>query len=265
MARRLLHLGTATLICALAACLIAVAPAAAEEPPLYGDSFPEISGPTSPEEFTFRVELNEGEYLEQVSPTVVGIFYGGEEVRLPLLAVPAHDAERAPVPTTLSIAGPEEITLTVHHRAGSLEVPGEPFAYPIDPGAGIDGIKEAQKEATELYLRAEEERRLRAASPPAEPAPPPTVECHVPKVVGLSRHEAAAKLRAAHCALGAVHLSKGSSQKAADAKGTVVKQFRTAGEHLAAGTPVAIKLATPAPLPTIGPGPVISPQGAASS
>jgi hypothetical protein len=46
------------------------------------------------------------------------------------------------------------------------------------------------------------------------------------------------RLRAAHCAIGQVHLAAGATA----GKGKVVKQFRAAGTDLAAGTPVAVKL-----------------------
>jgi hypothetical protein len=230
----------AALLCALG-CLLVVSSASAGELPLYGNSFPEITEAASPEQYAYRVEVPAGDYLEQISETLVEISDGGHELGIPLYADPAHDGRGYTVPTTLSATGPDEVTLTVHHLAGNPNAGWAPFSYPIQPGMGSPyGFPTIVVQMLNPN-RAAEEEAIRAANPAAEPAPPPTVDCHVPNLVGLSRREAAGKLRGAHCALGEVRIARGSSA----AHGKVVRQFETSGRHLAAGSSVAIKLGSP--------------------
>jgi hypothetical protein len=79
-------LAATAFLCALVASLaIAVAPAAAESlgpAPMRnldegGMPFPTITGPEAPEEYPFRVDLGEEQFLEQVSSTEVDADYPG--------------------------------------------------------------------------------------------------------------------------------------------------------------------------------------------
>jgi PASTA domain len=238
----------ATFLCALVTSLALAAPAAAEPlgpAPIRnldegGMSFQEITGPEAPEEYPFRVDLGEEQFMEQVSPTEVDVEYGGHHYAFSITAEEAHDAVGTAVPTTLELTGREEVTLTVHHREGNPIAEWAPFDYPIISGSGwAGGFRTIVVPMENPLAFAEADRKIIEANPPAAPEPPPVITCKVPTLHGYSLRGAKNRLRAAHCGIGAVHL-------AADAtvgKGKVVKQFHVAGTELAAGAPVAVKLA----------------------
>jgi hypothetical protein len=234
-----------------ASLAIIVAPAAAEVVlPVYGGSFgfPTIASAVAPEAYTWRVDLSARQELRQVSPTEVQVVYTDGTESFAITAEKAHDAEGARVPTTLEMTGEDEITLTVHHRAGNPAAGGAPFDYPITAGEGWEGgpvqtvIIKGPPDETELREISERERierKIVETSPPAQVEPPPVVTCKVPTLRGYSLRGAKNRLRAAHCGIGAVHLATGATV----GKGKVVKQFHAAGTELAAGAPVAVKLA----------------------
>ena len=120
------------------------------------------------------------------------------------------------------------MTFIVHHRAGNPAAGGAPFAYPITMGEGWAGGYHS------VGYEMNEPAKPPAPTPPAPAAP----TCAVPSLHGLSLKSAKARLRSADCSIGPVRLAPGASA----GKGEVVKQFRTAGTELAAGTPVAVKL-----------------------
>jgi len=218
---------TAALLCAL----VTASSAAAEEgdsAPIRpvsegGFSFPEITGPTSPEEYPFHVRLGSEQSLEQVSATLVEVVYPGHEPAFSIVAEAAHDADGATVPTTLSVSGPEIVTLTVHYRAGNPAAGGAPFVYPITGGFGWEGGFHT------LVVDIDNQ-------PPEEPPAP--AFCTVPSLHALTLHAARSRLRVADCSLGQVRLARGATK----GKGKVVRQFHPAGTDLAAGAPVGVKL-----------------------
>jgi hypothetical protein len=236
----------AALLCALVASLaVAVAPAAAES----GDAAPvrnlddggmvfgTIAGPEAPEEYPFHVGLGEEQFLEQISATEVGAFYPGHAPAFLLSAEAAHDAVGATVPTTLQQTGPEQVTLTVHHREGNPAADGAPFVYPITAGTGWPGgFHTVTVEMNNPLGNAGE--GVRETNPPAPTEPIPVPTCKVPSLRGDSLRGAKNRLRAAHCGIGAVRLAAGATA----GNGKVVKQFHAAGTELAAGAPVAVKL-----------------------
>jgi hypothetical protein len=249
----------ATLICAVIASLaVAVAPAAAEgggagELPVYdGPMLPRaIQGPGEPEEFSYRVELAPHQMLVEVDETEAEVRYEDGVVAFAISPEPSHDATGATVPTTLRVSGGDVLTYVVHDQDGNPAAGGAPFVYPITAGLGWDGgsgetviVKGPpdEKEIAEELRIAEEirraEQRIREASPAAATTGPPAPTCKIPSLDGFSLHGAKSRLRAAHCAIGRVHLAAGASA----GKGKVVKQFRPAGTQLAAGAPVAVKL-----------------------
>jgi hypothetical protein len=220
------------LLCVLVAALAFAATAAAalgdpaplalassaEWPDYEGGQFPTIYGPTDRDEGSWEVKKGPRQTLVQVSPTEVGLEYEDGSVGVTVTAEEAWDANAVQVPTTVEITGPETVRFLVHDREGT-------YAYPITAG-----VRPVHGES--IFIGSLTEPHPPAAETPA----PPT--CAVPTLAGLSRRAAAAKLRAADCSLGAVHLAKGTGP----AKGKVVRQFRAAGTALAAGAPVAIKL-----------------------
>jgi hypothetical protein len=240
-------LAATAFLCALVASLaIAVAPAAAEflgPAPIRdldegGMQFPTITGPEAPEEYPFRVDLGEEQFLRQVSATEVDVYYAGHQRAFSITAEEAHDAVGAAVPTTLEETGPAEVTLTVHHREGNPGAAGASFVYPISAGSGWTGGFTTVVVPMENPF-AQAERKIIEANPPAAIEPPPVITCKVPTLRGYSLRGAKNRLRAAHCGIGAVRLATGATA----AKGKVVKQFHPAGSELATGAPVAVKLA----------------------
>jgi hypothetical protein len=228
----------AALLCALAASLaFAVTPAAAETGdaapirPLNdgGFLFPEITGPEAPEEYPFRVTLDEEQELVQVTPTEVGVRELGH-IGLLFKAGSAHDAYGSAVPTTLTMSGADLVTWTISYRAGNPAAGGAPFVFPITAGSGWEG-------GFRTSIVEMNNPMPPTTAPPPSPSPPaPT--CTVPSLHDLGLGAAKAKLRAADCAIGQVRSARGATK----GKGKVVKQFRPAGTRLAAGTPVAVKL-----------------------
>jgi hypothetical protein len=209
--------------------------------------FSEIHGLESPERYPLRVDLARRQGLRQVSPTEVQVVYTDGTESFAITAEKARDAEGAGVPTTLEMTGEDEITLTVHHRAGNPAAGGAPFDYPITASEGWEGgqyqtvIIKGPPDETELREISERERMEREiieASPAAVVEPPPVVTCKVPTLRGYSLRGAKNRLRVAHCGVGAVHLAAGATL----GEGKVVKQFHAAGTELAAGAPVAVKL-----------------------
>jgi hypothetical protein len=207
-----------------------------------GFMFPKILGPESPERYPLRVDLGARQELRQLSPTEAQVVYIDGTEAFAIEVEKAHDAVGASVPTTLEKTGEDVITVTVHHRAGNPSDGGAPFDYPITAGEGWEGgpfqtvIVQGPLDGAEL--RAMRERELIEASPPAPTKPLPVITCKVPALRGYSLRAAKNRLRAAHCAVGAVRLAAGATL----GKGKVVKQFHSAGTELAAGAPVAVKL-----------------------
>jgi hypothetical protein len=254
---RLLSAACAAILCALVASLAVLAGAAgAASPesstlPIYdGDlSFPYLHGPTDPDEFSWRLELGPEQEARQVSETEVEVDYARTgHPGFGIEAIDAHAADGANVPTSLLLSEGDVITLIVHDREGNPAAGGAPFAYPILAGQGWEGgfptstvIKGPpdEKEIAEARAREAEESAppTGSATPSAEPTPNPI--CTVPSLHGLGLQGARARLRAGHCAVGKIRLAHNATK----AKGKVVKQFEPAGTQLAAGAPVAVKLA----------------------
>ncbi len=196
-----------------------------------------ITGPESPEEYPFQVDLGEEQFLRPVSSTEVGVFYPGQSLALMLHAEPAHDAVGATVPTTLKDTGVDQVTLTVHYREGNPAAEWAPFVYPITAGSGWSGGFQTTIVSMKNPL-GEPDGNVGESNSPAPVEEPPTPTCSVPSLRGDSLRGAKNRLRAAHCGVGAIRLADGATA----AKGKVVKQFRGAGTELAAGAKVAVKL-----------------------
>jgi hypothetical protein len=229
--------------------LVAVPAAAEVALPVYGGffGFPMISSVMAPEAYSWRVGLGARQELRQVSPTEVQVVYIDGTEAFAITPEKAHDADGARVPTTLEMTGEDEITLTVHHRAGNPAAGGAPFDYPITAGEGWEGgpfqtvIVKGPPDETELREISERDRMEKMiieASPAAQVEPPPAITCRVPTLRGYSLRGAKNRLWAAHCGIGAIHLAAGATA----GKGKVVRQFHPAGTELEAGAPVAVKL-----------------------
>ncbi len=163
--------------------------------------------------------------------------------RADIVAGPARDADGAVVPVTLRIDPESVLTEVVHFLASDPLSGGNSFAYPITAGESFTTGAVSVSALLPPASLAAAERAVIDANPPAvippfEPNFTPAPDCRVPKLAGLNRRVAAAKLRAARCALGKVRLAHGATA----GKGKVVKQFRPAGTELASGAPVAVNL-----------------------
>lgn len=203
--------------------LLAPVEAGAEPVPLYdGMSFPAIQGPDGPEEFSWQVNLREGQYLQQLDETHAGVFSEDGHPVFSIEAVAAHAADGVTVPTTLAVTAPNIITLTVHHRAGNPTASGAPFEYPVIAGSGWEG-------GIQTHF---------VEGPPGDQnVPDPT--CTVPDLGNRTLRASRKILHASHCRLGRV---RGERNRAVH----VVAQYRLIGKVLPAWTRVDVKALAPA-------------------
>jgi hypothetical protein len=95
-------------------------------------TFATIRAVTSPEDFTWRVDLQNGMYLHAAGPEEVEVRFASGHPAFTILAEPASDAVGATVPTDVTVDSINEISLHVHHRAAQ-------FVYPVVAGAGWQG------------------------------------------------------------------------------------------------------------------------------
>jgi hypothetical protein len=103
-------------------------------------TFPAIEDPSGPEDYSWKVQLAEGQGLEQLDDQAAIVYYVDDHTTaLTISAEAAHDAIGTSVPTTLAVTGSDVITLTVHHRAGNPKAGGAPFSYPVVAGQGWEG------------------------------------------------------------------------------------------------------------------------------
>ncbi len=228
-------------------CLIAFSPASAKADapvlPIYDGTmtFPQIGGPSDPEEFSWEVTLGEGQELEFLDEQHAAVFYTeGHHLAFGITVTLAHDALGANVPTTLSVSGGNIITLSVHHRAGNPAIGGAPFVYPIMAGGGWEGgfstvivdTPPDEQELREQRERAEREeaeavRRLQASE-----------GCLVPRLKGRSLRAAKKRLKTANCKIGKVQRLKGATARS----GKVVKQSPRPSVMLGSATTVDVML-----------------------
>jgi hypothetical protein len=207
-------------------CAAAPAAAAAEPcAPYEGTSFPEIESAAGPEDFCWEVPLNEGQELVHIDEQHVGVLSKTGEMAWEISAGPASDAEGSAVFTSIAIAGPREVRLTVHHRAGNPATGGAPFRYPISSGPAY--------ETGPATVTA----NLITADPPAPPlpGPAPAPTCVVPSLRHRSLKAVRKILPAAECRLGPIRGKRRPGAK-------VVRQYRTPGIVLPAGAEVGVKL-----------------------
>ncbi len=184
-------------------------------------TFQSIQGPDGPEEFSWVVNLDEGQELRQVDDRHAAVYSTElEHLVFSIEAIEAHDSIGTTVPTSLAVTQPNVITLTVHHRSGNPTAGGAPFDYPVIAGSGWEGG--IQVHTVDM-------------GPPTEQAvPPPVLRCAVPALSGLTLKAARRQLRRSNCGLG--ERSRGAR---------VVRQFRKAGRSLPVGTQVGVKLLVP--------------------
>jgi hypothetical protein len=170
-------------------------------------TFPAIQDPTGPEEFSWEVQLREGQELRQIDDRHAAVYSNGfERFVIEIEAVAAHDAVGTTVPTTLAVTQPNVITLTVQHRAGNPAAGGAPFDYPVNAGSGWEGgiqIHHVQMPPAE------------ASPPPAAPVAAVVPVCLVPDLAGKSLKASRRMLRNSGCSLGPVRGERARGAKVA--------------------------------------------------
>jgi hypothetical protein len=216
------------LLAVFVAALAALTPgsALAETYPLYhGDmSFQAIQGPEGPDEYSWEVQLYEGQELRQVDERTASVIYESGHQAFAIEAVAAHDAEGKTVPTTLTASQPNIFTLTVYHRDGS-------FVYPVTAGEGwVGGFQ-----SVEIVGPPDESELARPLV--GEIQESSLIACVVPDLTGRTLRASRKILHQSHCRLGAVH---GEQVRAAH----VVKQYRRDGRSLPLWTTVDVKALT---------------------
>jgi hypothetical protein len=187
-------------------------------------SFGDLHGPEDPEEFSWEVNLYEGQELRQVDERTAGVFYESGPRAFAIDAVAAHDAEGKTVPTTLSVTQPNIITLAVHHRDGR-------FVYPVTAGEGWEGGFQS------VEIEGPPDESQLSHPPLLEPASPPSPTCLVPDLTGRTLRGSRKLLHQTHCRLGAV---RGEQVRSAH----VVTQYRQIGRSLPLWTKVDVKALT---------------------
>jgi hypothetical protein len=189
-------------------------------------TFPQINGPSGPEEYSWEVQLHDEQELKQIDERHALVYEeAGEEehTAFSIVAEPARDAAGATVPTTLTVSAADVITLSVHHRAGNSAAGGSSFRYPVTPGEGFEvGF-------STVYVDIPDEPK------PVDPTSRPAA-CIVPSLKGRSLKTDRTRLRRAGCTLGKVR-----GQRSRTAR--VVKQDLPTGSALPAGAKVSVKLA----------------------
>lgn len=197
----------------------------ADMPPYVGDmGFPAIQDASSPEEYSWNVQLEEDQELRQVDSQRVQVYYESGHSAMTIVAEAAHDSTGADVPTTLEATGSNVITLTVHHRAGNLKADGASFDYPVLAGPGFESNYHP----------------VIVQMPPVEAldrAPRESDHCVVPSLKGKSLRASRKQLAGSSCSLGRVIRKAGSGKSA-----KVFGQSPRAGTTLSPGSSVRVKL-----------------------
>ena len=101
-----------------------------------GMIFTAIRDESAPESYSYRVELAEEQELKLIDDQHAEVYYVGFGPAFAITAEPAHDAIGTTVPTSLTVDGPNTLTLHVHYKPA----PGtEPFVFPVVAGTGWQG------------------------------------------------------------------------------------------------------------------------------
>lgn len=216
---------TLSVIMAALAVLVLLVPASASALPHYGGllAFPTISGPSTPEEYSWQVELHPEQELVAVDDqSAVVKFSDGTEMER-ITAEPAHDATGAGVPTSLAVSGSDVVTLTVHHLAGNPAGGGAPFIYPILSGPPfVVGFS-----------------KVEFIAPPAPQYPLSlNLQCHLPNLVGKTLRASKRSLEHAGCGIGLVKGRRGVHPKG----NRVIRQNPKPGNELAPDAAVNVAL-----------------------
>lgn len=225
-----------TVLTVFALMLAMAAPSgAAADLPIYDGAmtFQSIQGADGREEFSWEVNLYEGQYLQQVDETHAGVFYEDGHRAFSIEGISAHASDGATVPTTLTVNQPNVITLAVHHRDGNPAAGGAPFDYPVTAGSGWEGGFQS------VEIEGPPDESQLAHPPNRETLEPTAPRCLVPDLADRTLRASRKILHASHCRLGRVR--GGRSREV-----HVVAQYRLIGKVLPAWARVDVKALAPA-------------------
>lgn len=143
--------------------------------------FETIRSAAAPEQYLFHVKKGPRQSLKQIDPTDIGLFDEAGVESVLVTAEEAWDAVGHRVESTVAIVGPEEIAMTVHHRAGGV-------VYPVVAGAEpqtgysfyFSTLKEPVREAEEEQ-KAREQSEHEALQHATEGNENPTLELGAPE------------------------------------------------------------------------------------
>jgi hypothetical protein len=94
--------------------------------------FQDIRTAEAPEQFSWEIELRNGETLKELPGGLQAAVYFEGTIEMMLIeAMPAHDAVGHTVPTNLAVTNKNRVTLTVKHRQGS-------YVYPVTAGPSFE-------------------------------------------------------------------------------------------------------------------------------
>jgi hypothetical protein len=136
--------------------------------PIYdGDmAFQSIRDASSPETFSWEVELGSRLSMSQIDSENIGVYHPDGSEAMLISAVLAHDAVGKAVSTTITLEAPNIVTLTVKHRAVGVTYPvvsgasfevGYEFVETYDPPPPAEAGEEGEEEETgELEISAPE-------------------------------------------------------------------------------------------------------------
>lgn len=212
--------------------------ASAEPLPAYGGllDFPTIHGPSDPEEYSWQVDLHEGQELKAIDDQRAEVYFEDGTASMSIDAESARDADGSAVPTSLRVSEGDVVTLTVDHRDGDPAAGGAPFDYPINAGPSFEvgfssvifiGPKD------EAELQRERERIAMEEREAAERGAGRS--CVVPRLKGQPLKVDRRKLREAGCRLGDVRGARSKSAR-------VVRQYARPGTVLGLDADVGVKL-----------------------
>jgi sugar lactone lactonase YvrE len=94
-------------------------------------AFQDIRDPTGPQEYSWKVRVEEDETLKSIDATHAALFWDDGTQGLLITAQSAHDADGKAVATSLAVSG-DVVTLIVHHKVSGV-------IYPVVAGIGYEG------------------------------------------------------------------------------------------------------------------------------
>lgn len=199
-------------------------------------AFPNINGPSDPEEYSWEVILDKDQSLVAIDSQTAEVVYEDDgTVAFTIVAEQAHDAMGSTVPTSLAVSEDKIVTLTVYHREGNPAAEGAPFEYPVVAGPGFERGFESSR------VFGPEEKTPEESAPEEQPEAATEENCLVPKLRGRTLRQARRVLRKRGCRLGNVRRRR----VAKHSRRRVLRQSPKPGARRSPGASVSVTLAVP--------------------